>query len=124
MKRAYVAGLACLLVGVALYSLLSVIQRMPEPPIPKIPLVGAEPRCRAAYLNLFHGDQLDVRLVFGYKDARPARLVGDRYERAAILDRITNTEGPDALGFSRDPRDDDHFTRVILGPDGKAKTVH
>lgn len=32
---------------------------------------------------------LDVRIFFGYKDARPARFVGDRYEMAMFLQKLT-----------------------------------
>src|SRR5690606_18334478 len=41
--------------------------------------------CHRAYARLYKNDIVDMRLVFGYKDARPARFVADRYERAAIV---------------------------------------
>ena len=44
--------------------------------------------CRKAYDRFFAGPSVDVRVVFGYKDARPARFVADRYERLLLLSRL------------------------------------
>jgi hypothetical protein len=50
---------------------------------------------------------LDVRIFFGYKDARPARFVGDRYEQALFLQRLTAPCSDDRFdcGFARDQFD-------------------
>jgi hypothetical protein len=90
--------------------------KKPVPP-PAPPLQNADPACRAAYLDLYSRDVIDFRMVFGYKDARPARFVGDRYERNSVIERI------EKLGFARDAEDDDLFVRSLLGPDGKPKAI-
>ena len=65
----------------------------------------------------YQKDQIDVRVVFGYKDSRPARFVGDRYERAYFVQEILK------MGFSRAREDDDLFTLELQGPDGREKTI-
>jgi hypothetical protein len=107
-------GLSALTAIAAFVVVLALNQKTP---IATIPLQDADPACREAYLSLYKNDSVDIRLVFGYKDARPARLVADRYERNAILERI------EKLGFERDPSDDDLFTRSLQGPDGKQKQL-
>jgi hypothetical protein len=75
-------------------------------------------RCARAYENFYQNESLDWRIVFGYKDGRPARFVGDRYERAVFVQKITK------LGFVRAPSDDDLFTKNIIGPGGKTKKIN
>lgn len=58
--------------------------------------------CSSEFAYLFSKDnEVRVQIVFGYKDARPARFVGDRYERNFVLQALQE------LGFERDPVDDD-----------------
>jgi hypothetical protein len=110
LKIAYAAGGAAL-VGLLIFHFKPA--RTPlVPPLQRAPIY-----CRQAYLGLYAKDSLDFRMVFGYKDARPARLVGDRYERNAVISRVL------AMGFVRDPADDDRFRTELLGPDGKKKTI-
>ncbi len=82
------------------------------------------PSCRLMQEALYAKPTLDVRMVFGYKDARPARFVGDRHERAAFVDRIlAPCRGEQmACGFSRDLADSDLFTKPIR-VNGALKTV-
>ena len=59
---------------------------------------------------------LEIHLDFGYKDARPARFVGDRYERLRILQdflKPCSSVLNFACGFSRDAEDADLLTKKI-----------
>lgn len=68
---------------------------------------------------------LEVRMVFGYKDARPARFVGDRHERIAFIEKLTAPcQGENlACGFARDDHDADSFTKSVLYR-GRLQPVH
>ncbi|MBC7396321.1 MAG: hypothetical protein H7333_02665 [Bdellovibrionales bacterium] len=89
-----------------------------RPPIDKPRLVPAkDPQCESAYRSFYLKDEIEIRIIFGYKDSRPARFVGDRYERAHFIRRLAD------LNFTRDRLDDDLFTTQIMGPDQKLKTV-
>ncbi len=59
---------------------------------------------------------LNVRVIFGYKDARPARFVGDRHERLTFIERITAAcePGQFACGFERSTSDADLFSKLIV----------
>ncbi|MBC7693514.1 MAG: hypothetical protein H7222_17240 [Methylotenera sp.] len=74
--------------------------------------------CHEAYLNFYARPKVDVRVIFGYKDARPARFVADRYERMLFIQRILEpcTDKSFACGFTRSRTDADLFTRKINGP--------
>lgn len=81
--------------------------------------------CRRAYERFYHAETVDIRVVFGYKDARPARFVGDRYE-ALIFNRYLLapcTKDWHACGFARDPEDPEVFRKAITGPDGRTRNV-
>jgi hypothetical protein len=69
---------------------------------------------------------LDLRIAFGYKDARPARFVGDRNERLVLIERFTAECGSadQACGFSRDPEDGDLLEKTVLRPDGRYQTIY
>jgi len=71
-------------------------------PIPENP-------CARRYLPISAGPVSEIRVVFGYKDTRPTRYVGDRYERIAFSERIR------ALGFQVDPDDADLY--VLTTPE-------
>ena len=73
--------------------------------------------CERAYLKFFKSDDLDFRIVFGYKDSRPARLVTDRYERLLMIGKLR------ALGFVRDDNDDELMRLQIEGPDHLTKRI-
>lgn len=83
--------------------------------------------CRAAYRDLFAQGSVSIRVVFGYKDTRPARFVGDRHERLAFVQRILRpcaASSPDqACGFIRDNDNADLFSKTIPGIDGKPVRV-
>jgi hypothetical protein len=82
-------------------------------------------QCTETYRKLFAKPTVNIRIVFGYKDARPARFVGDRHERLAFVQRILRTcEGANqACGFNRDDDNADLFTKEIDGPDGRKVNV-
>lgn len=64
----------------------------------------------------------DLRVVFGYKDARPGRFVGDRHERLAfvqeLLDKCNNEDNMGPCGFRRHPKDQELFLKRIFKEDG------
>lgn len=77
--------------------------------------------CQKAYRTLYGKDSVAFKVFFGYKDARPARFVGDRHERIAFVQRIVAdcTEGRFACGFTRDADNADLFSKTIKGPTGR-----
>ncbi len=90
---------------------------------PAVPF--ANEACRASYTRVYAAPTLEVRVVFGYKDARPARFVADRYERMLFLERITGKCGKEkgACGFKRDGHGVDLFTKKMAGPDGGPREI-
>jgi hypothetical protein len=76
-----------------------------------------DPQCRSSYQQLFSKEKIDIRIVFGYKDARPARFVGDRYERNALIEEIIKPCEPERFdcGFKRSAKDAFLFTKPIQG---------
>lgn len=50
----------------------------------------------------------DLRVIFGYKDTRPGRFVGDRHERIAFIQEVLKScknQNVSACGFRRHPKD-------------------
>jgi hypothetical protein len=92
---------------------------------PRVPEIAEE--CRSRYERIYAFDEPRFTMAFGYKDARPARFVGDRYERALMAERLL-AECPEgapqgACGFERDAPDSDVFRRMIVGPDGRPRRI-
>jgi len=85
-----------------------------------------ESKCFQTYLRLYEKDEVDMRVVFGYKDARPARFVGDRYERIALVEYLLRpcAKNFHACGFARIRDDADLLTKTVIGPDGRDKLVN
>ncbi len=90
--------------------------------------------CYRAYQSLYADGNLKIRIAFGYKDSRPSRFVGDRYEKLVLLHYLLSpcTEGRSACGFQRDRTDTDLLTKdgVVLrlthssvGPDDELNRV-
>ena len=75
--------------------------------------------CAAITSRIAAQGTLKVRVVFGYKDTRPARFVGDRHERLAFIQRILKpcATGADC-GFTRSPKNADLFTKTIPNRSG------
>ena len=67
----------------------------------------------------------DVRIAIGYKDARPARFVSDRYERATLVHSLLKpcaVSANLACGFARHPQDGDLLLKTFTTNAGaKAK---
>lgn len=82
-------------------------------------------RCRKAYTEFYRNSAVDLRVVYGYKDARPARFVADRYERLIFVQKLLEKCTPEsyACGFRRASKDADLFLKEILGPDGIPREV-
>jgi hypothetical protein len=82
--------------------------------------------CRRTYEEFYRDPSIEIRVVFGYKDARPARFVADRYERLIFVQRVLRacaSSEDRVCGFTRDTNDADLFTREIPGPDGENRVV-
>lgn len=90
----YFISLVLLIIG--LTALVTVIQS-------KIKIQAAEP------VKTF-----DVRIFFGYKDARPARFVADRYEMAIFLQKLTEP--------CESQRQDCGFNKSESNEDGETET--
>lgn len=76
--------------------------------------------CQATYKKLYGKGSANFRVVFGYKDTRPARFVGDRHERLAFVQKIMRpcANGEHACGFTRSATNADHFSKTVTGPNG------
>ncbi len=99
-------------------TLLRPTEKAPENPSP-------DAVCRRAYDRFYRADTIDIRVIFGYKDVRPARFVGDRYE-ALIFTRYLLARcipGWHACGFERDTKDPELFRKTIAGPDNRPRNV-
>lgn len=60
--------------------------------------------------------ELKIHVAFGYKDARPARFVGDRYEKLLLAQKLQQACGSGethACGFTRDPEDANIFHKTL-----------
>lgn len=94
------------------------------PTVPQPPSFSSE-RCRKAYTDFYRNSAVDLRVVFGYKDARPARFVADRYERLIFVQKILEKCAVNAYacGFRRAPKDADLFMKQVSGPDGLPREI-
>jgi hypothetical protein len=82
--------------------------------------------CESSLLDFYKKPVVDLSIVFGYKDARPALFVGDRYEKSALVERLLEpcVSTDRACGFTRDrAQEPEMLSRIILGPDDKPKTI-
>lgn len=78
----------------------------------------ADPACERAYDQIYGGQPILFRIVFGYKDTRPARFVGDRYERNALVAELLKPCPPGRLacGFRRAEGDGELLLKEIRAP--------
>lgn len=81
--------------------------------------------CLRTYVDFYRDSPTEIRVVFGYKDARPARFVGDRYERLMFVEQITSqcSPGLSACDFARDRDDADLFYKSVTGVDGRPRQL-
>jgi hypothetical protein len=86
---------------------------------------GATEACNKTYKAIFSKSTVKIRVVFGYKDARPARFVGDRHERVAFVQRLLEpcTGSDFACGFTRSPKNSDLFAKTVVGTDERSVQV-
>lgn len=87
-----------------------------------------EPRstCSTAFQHLYANPQSEWLVAFGYKDARPARFVGDTYERLLLIQKIVGpclTPEDRACEFERDQDDGNLFYRYIQGPQNEKHQI-
>lgn len=82
-------------------------------------------KCDRAYSLLTRDGSLFITVVFGYKDSRPLRFVGDRYERAAFVDQLLSSCGEDEVlcGFATDAGNPEFFTKKMMWLDGKERYI-
>jgi hypothetical protein len=87
--------------------------------------IKRDPACRKPYRALTQDGSLVVTVAFGYKDSRPTRFVGDRYERAVFSDILLRTcEGDEVVcGFAPDRGNAELFTKKIVWWDGQERKV-
>lgn len=82
-------------------------------------------QCYKKYSELFNKNNIDMRIIFGYKDARPARFVADRYERLTLINSLLahcNSNRFDC-DFVRSAEDGDLFIKYIKGLDNKIHKI-
>lgn len=82
--------------------------------------------CETRYKSFFHSKELNIRIVFGYKDARPTRFVGDRYEAMLLANYLSAecTDGWYACGFIRDKHNPFLWHKLIVSAEGVKKEVN
>lgn len=76
-------------------------------------------QCAQKYRRLFKNQTLNIYIIFGYKDARPARFVGDGYERNMLIESLTSPCQENRLDcdFKRAKEDSNRLSKNIFGPD-------
>lgn len=119
MTIAICATSAVLALSALVLSKFPFAKRAPTPPVFENEI------CRKTYTDFYASPEIDIKVVFGYKDARPARFVADRYERMIFVQRLTKAcKGKNfACGFTRAKADADLLVRKIRGPDGNERTI-
>lgn len=77
--------------------------------------------CAKSYDEMTKDGVLNITVVFGYKDARPARFVSDRYERAYFTDVLLRPCTGDEVicGFSNELANPEFFARQVYLANGK-----
>lgn len=70
---------------------------------------------------------MQIRVAFGYKDARPARFVADRYERLFLIQSLIKTcddKNDFACEFERDKKDSNLFSKRIRNTAGEYHLIN
>lgn len=98
----------------ACYSFIALAPRTPA---------SLAPQCSAMEKKLYSSETVKIRMIFGYKDARPARFVGDRHERLAFIqdilqpcrskDSVGGLVADERCGFTRSKDNADLFMKSI-----------
>ncbi|MGE4131050.1 MAG: hypothetical protein AB7F86_05395 [Bdellovibrionales bacterium] len=81
--------------------------------------------CRKAYSALTKDGALTILVTFGYKDSRPLRFVGDRYERAVFVDRLLRPCTPFEVvcGFEQESGNPEFFSKKLIWYDHRERVV-
>ncbi len=81
--------------------------------------------CAQTYRQFYDPSEIELHIVFGYKDARPARFVGDRYEAAWFASYLTAPcqAGWNACGFQLEEGSWGTYRKLVAGPDGKSRKI-
>lgn len=108
MKRALFASILLLALGWATYHFFL----RPHP-------------CAKPYEALTKDGALSIVVAFGYKDSRPLRFVGDRYERAQFVDLLVRPCSPFEVvcGFEQEKGNPEFFAKRIQWYDGKERVI-
>ncbi|MCM2282848.1 MAG: hypothetical protein NDI61_13495 [Bdellovibrionaceae bacterium] len=102
---------------------MAVIKPQPKAKVTVKPVVRSE-ECDRFYRALYRKPVINIRVVFGYKDTRPGRFVGDRHERLAFVQRILKPcVNGQACGFTRGPQNTDLFIKMLPQPNGKRTRI-
>lgn len=86
----------------------------------------APPLAPLLRLDIPHTVPPQVRVAFGYKDARPARFVGDRYERLFLIQSLMASCGSKsdlACEFERDKSDLNFLMKRIKTSTGEPQVI-
>ncbi|MCB9026873.1 MAG: hypothetical protein H6625_11180 [Bdellovibrionaceae bacterium] len=70
--------------------------------------------------------KINITYIIGYKDARPARFVGDRYERNVVIYHLTQKciDNNVLCGFERDKKDAYLFNKQWNGKKINLRIIH
>lgn len=81
--------------------------------------------CRKPYEALTKDGALSIVVAFGYKDSRPLRFVGDRYERAQFVDLIVRPcpAFEVVCGFEQESGNPEFFSKKITWYDHKERII-
>lgn len=81
--------------------------------------------CSKAYAALSKDGAISIAVAFGYKDSRPTRFVGDRYERAVFVDLITRPcPGWEVVcEFKMEENNPEFYSKKMTWYDGKERIV-
>lgn len=81
--------------------------------------------CSKPYQALTKDGALSIVVAFGYKDSRPLRFVGDRYERAQFVDLILRPCPPFEVvcGFEQEKGNPEFFSKKLTWYDRKVRVI-
>lgn len=81
-----------------------------------LPVHAGIKECNNFYQKLHDQDRLSFLIVYGYKDSRPDRFVGDKYEKLYLAEKLTakcTITETILCEFNRDPDNADRFEKNI-----------
>ena len=107
------------------FLLLGIISTSPQAQATRKIAPSPAQECQKSYERFFAKYTIDIRIIFGYKDTRPARFVGDRYERIALVEALQKPCFSNRFdcGFWRSRTDADLLEKEILGPNQRKHRI-